>query len=98
MGHARMCFVGSLKGHEGPVWGLAYAGNSLVGLSFGLSFFLSNFSETTTTTTQQKFITSEWVIRWDCEIVVIENDVLFVFICGTRRQCAHSFCSKWKNF
>ena len=34
MGHARMCFVGSLNGHEGAVWGLARAGGSLIGLFF----------------------------------------------------------------
>ena len=47
MGHAKMCFMGSLAGHTGAVWGLADAGGSLVGITLfplsplSLSLFLS---------------------------------------------------------
>ena len=30
MGHAKMCFLGSLIGHEGPVWGLAAVDNEML--------------------------------------------------------------------
>jgi hypothetical protein len=41
MGHAKMCFMGALLGHEGAVWGLADAGNSLIGLYLSLSLLSS---------------------------------------------------------